>query len=737
MDIAGEMSTARTPISKIFENDNRSLIKRPQTASPYVMAVKYRNKAKVASRKTNRAIITRRRTGRRKASLIDSEYGGCESSFHTYNTSLTDLFDEFNDDFDFDDLATGTNSVELESSSKVDTKQSFRDYEESFVTTSLESCSPSPVLAFRTSSVAGVKQEESESRSDKDPASYCENQYRRMCKMLNISPVSSFIRELSKKRVSVRHRSLCPKDAKAMSVALLENPTVQILDMTDNEIGPKGALYLAEMLTDNRIITDLNLSDNQIGIEGAKHIVNIAVEVDNFTSLNLSGNGFREFDAIHLTKLFEDTHNLLRLTLSHNEFREFGGKVIGDALKINDTLEELDLSWNHLRFDGADAIADGLALNQGLKKLDISWNGFSMRGCESLAKALEFNEYLIELNLECNRINKDALEKLLKGMKTNQSLEVLKLGWNPITTKGAQMILDFINDNPTSGLKKVDIRTQLVEKEFSENVKKLKEDKDILFIHGPIRGDHGSGEDDDELSLIDENPIIVLMEFGHMNGFRLTDLFSVFDKDGSKSLDLSEIKTGLMMAGIPLQEHCLELLIDKLDDDDSGEIEYAEMMQAQMIHRRQKAQMMKDIADGSVDIEKTEVGRVRGKLHKLMAKHMDGNPAFKRRVDDFKKLLESSQKDEILRKDFEKKVAMRKSSKVERERKQEITKATEEALQDIIEADTIESQMHVDTNKLSNLTLEKVDKDHTSLNNGTNKTPRSNKNENDWIALHV
>ncbi|CAG2224060.1 unnamed protein product [Mytilus edulis] len=669
MDIAGEMSTARTPISKISENDNRSLIKRPQTASPYVMAVKYRNKAKVASRKTNRAIITRRRTGRRKASLIDSEYGGCESSFHTYNTSLTDLFDEFNDDFDFDE-------------------------------------------------------EESESRSDKDPASYCENQYRRMCKMLNISPVSSFIRELSKKRVSVRHRSLCPKDAKAMSVALL--------------VRPKGALYLAEMLTDNRIITDLNLSDNQIGIEGAKHIVNIAVEVDNFTSLNLSGNGFREFDAIHLTKLFEDTHNLLRLTLSHNEFREFGGKVIGDALKINDTLEELDLSCtNHLRFDGADAIADGLALNQGLKKLDISWNGFSMRGCESLAKALGFNEYLIELNLECNRINKDALEKLLKGMKTNQSLEVLKLGWNPITTKGAQMILDFINDNPTSGLKKVDIRTQLVEKEFSENVKRLKEDKDIMFIHGPIRGDHGVGEDDDELSLIDENPIIVLMEFGHMNGFRLTDLFSVFDKDGSKSLDLSEIKTGLMMAGIPLQEHCLELLIDKLDDDDSGEIEYAEMMQAQMIHRRQKAQMMKDIADGSVDLEKTEVGRVRGKLHKLMAKHMDGNPAFKRRVDDFKKLLESSQKDEILRKEFEKKVAMRRSSKVERERKQEITKATEEALQDIIEADTIESQMHVDTNKLSNLTLEKVDKDHTLLNNGTNKTPRSNKNENDWIALHV
>ena len=41
------------------------------------------------------------------------------------------------------------------------------------------------------------------------------------------------------------------------SLSPQENPTVQILDMTDNEIGPKGASYIAEMLSDNRIITDL------------------------------------------------------------------------------------------------------------------------------------------------------------------------------------------------------------------------------------------------------------------------------------------------------------------------------------------------------------------------------------------------------------------------------------------------------------------------------------------------
>ncbi|KAH3830296.1 hypothetical protein DPMN_103536 [Dreissena polymorpha] len=44
---------------------------------------------------------------------------------------------------------------------------------------------------------------------------------------------------------------------------------------------------------------------------------------------------------------------------------------------------------------------------------------------------------------------------------------------------------------------------------------------------------------------MDENPIIVLIEFGKLMGFRLMDLFAALDKDGSKSLDHEEIRNGL------------------------------------------------------------------------------------------------------------------------------------------------------------------------------------------------
>ena len=162
---------------------------------------------------------------------------------------------------------------------------------------------------------------------------------------------------------------------------------------------------------------------------------------------------------------------------------------------------------------------------------------------------------------------------------------------------------------------------------------------------------------------------------------------------------------------------------------------HSEMMQAQMIHKRQKAKMMKDLAHGTIDVEKTEVGRVRGKLQKLMAKQMDGNPAFKRRVEDFKKLMNSSKNDEQLRMEFERKMSVRRESKIERSKTIEMRKAKEDAMQEVIEAD-------MQNNDVSNLTAAdsgSVDKskEATILDNVSDKTPTSKAKPKDWIALHV
>lgn len=70
----------------------------------------------------------------------------------------------------------------------------------------------------------------------------------------------------------------------------------------------------------------------------------------------------------------------------------------------------------------------------------------------------------------------------------------------------------------------------------------------FLYIWKPLTQVHGRdkhGDEDDERQLMDENPVIVLMEYGKLMGFRLMDLFAAFDKNGSKTLDRVEIETGL------------------------------------------------------------------------------------------------------------------------------------------------------------------------------------------------
>ncbi|WAQ97928.1 LR74B-like protein [Mya arenaria] len=414
---------------------------------------------------------------------------------------------------------------------------------------------------------------------------HCQEMYARACRQYGVHPVACFNEALKKDKCILRHRQMTPNEIKALAVALVVNSSVETLDLGDNDIGQKGAEYIADMLRENNFIKHINLEDNNLGAAGVKHMVMVSVS---------------------------DTLNLKHLSVAHNQLRMVGGEVIGEALVWNDTMETLDLSWNNLRRDGAVLVAEGLAENTCLKKLNLAWNGFYLDGCRALSRALEDNKTLIELDLTCNRISKECLEKLLGGLKKNSTLEILRLGWNPLTPAGAMIMLEFIRDTKTSAIKELDLT---------------------------VLGTDKRGDDDDEKQLMDENPIIVLMEFGKLMGFRLMDLFSALDKDGSKSLDHQEIRSGLRMVNIPLSDKCIEILINKLDVDGDGEIDFGELMAAQTEHRKKMSKFYA-AQESDIDIEDTDIGRVRIKLSRLMAKKMSGNPAFKRSVQMMQDLLE-------------------------------------------------------------------------------------------------
>ena len=60
---------------------------------------------------------------------------------------------------------------------------------------------------------------------------------------------------------------------------------------------------------------------------------------------------------------------------------------------------------------------------------------------------------------------------------------------------------------------------------------------------------------------------------------------------------------------------------------------------AAQTHHRKKMSKFYAAQEGDIDVEDTEIGRVRIKLTRLMAKKMSGNPAFKRSVEQMQNLL--------------------------------------------------------------------------------------------------
>ena len=67
--------------------------------------------------------------------------------------------------------------------------------------------------------------------------------------------------------------------------------------------------------------------------------------------------------------------------------------------------------------------------------------------------------------------------------------------------------------------------------------------------HGPVlREDCGMDIlEDQRRSFVNDDPMMVVMEFMRIRNLRLVDLFHSLDKDGSKSLDKEEFRKGLLV----------------------------------------------------------------------------------------------------------------------------------------------------------------------------------------------
>ncbi|RXN22818.1 leucine-rich repeat-containing 74A [Labeo rohita] len=408
-----------------------------------------------------------------------------------------------------------------------------------------------------------------------------EELYLQACKLVGVVPARYFLRNLGSATINLNHHGLGPLGAKALAIALVTDMHTTTLELADNFLSAEGARYLTEMLRADFTIQNLDLSDNHLQSAGAECVAKMLLENISIKSLKLSGNRFVEDDAKWFADAFASNYRVKELDLSHNQFCGRGGEHLGQMIANNDGLEVLDLSWNHLRMKGAVAFCAGLKVNTTLKHLDLSFNGFGNEGALALGEALKFNNTLVYLDLNNNRITDEGASLLCKGLEANDTLRVLQMAYNSLTVEGALTLINVVKNTPKTAIEEINICNVLVNENFVQLLELICQEHPNLEVqYGGVGGFIAKKP----RKRIDPMKVI-------QRKLRLWDFFRNIDKDGTMRVPVVDFRKAVQQSSIPLEKFQIEELIQRLDRDRTGIVDYRGLADTrkQMMrdHRRQ------------------------------------------------------------------------------------------------------------------------------------------------------
>ncbi|MBN3292219.1 LR74A protein, partial [Polypterus senegalus] len=337
--------------------------------------------------------------------------------------------------------------------------------------------------------------------------------YLKACQLVGVVPVSRILRNFNSPSLNLNHRGLGPRGAKALAIMLVSNTSITSLELEDNHIQAEGAASLTEMLRVNSTIQDLNMSNNHLYSTGAALFAKVLLSNTSLRTIKLSGNQFKDEDA----------------------------KGFADVLSVNITL----------------------------KILDLSWNGFGNEGALALGEALKFNNTLLQLDLSSNRITNEGAGMICKGLEANDTLKVLKLSNNPLTVEGAILLLTSVKNTHRSALEELNISNVLVNETFLLLLEKTCQvHLSLEVIFGGIGGFVAKKPKHRP------DPMKVIQDYLDERKLRLWDFFKKIDKDGSMRVPVSDFRKAIQQSAIPLDRVQIEELVQRLDKDRTGIVDY-------------------------------------------------------------------------------------------------------------------------------------------------------------------
>jgi len=117
--------------------------------------------------------------------------------------------------------------------------------------------------------------------------------------------------------------------------ALRMNNSLEVLDLSDNQIGEIESACILEALINNTTLRDLNLSANPIGTRGAKAISDLLIHNSTIDTLDLFNTDLDESDGWIISEALEKNSRLKFLIIGGNQISNELSKLFKYQLKIN------------------------------------------------------------------------------------------------------------------------------------------------------------------------------------------------------------------------------------------------------------------------------------------------------------------------------------------------------------------------------------------------------------------
>ena len=232
-----------------------------------------------------------------------------------------------------------------------------------------------------------------------------------------------------------------------LATALRSNNVLEQLWLRGNKLNTTGALYILNSLEYLTTLQVLDLSYNNIGSESADAI---AAVIDNNLLMNqlwFDGNDLYSTGIIIICNALKKIRTLSILSLCNNGITDDAADELSAVITHNILLEDLLLSNNQLQYTGIAVIAESLSKLIKLRKLDLFNNNISRQGANSLAVALKNSTSLQDLFLSGNNLETSGTLEICNALSHINSLHVLTLSNNNISDEVTSQLIEVLNNN--------------------------------------------------------------------------------------------------------------------------------------------------------------------------------------------------------------------------------------------------------------------------------------------------